>query len=312
VYLSRRPAPSISLAPSTFVAVQGASITFNVYGLESNGVATVYFGDGHEANTTSTVTYTYPTSGRYLVAAQEFVNGEPVSSTFNALQTIQVTPQVSESVAPLISLPAVAFDVTRNPSAPVVRVGDNVILYGGFLQPPSGTNVTIARYDWDFGNGAAKTVGVNETSLNPLENPATATYTQPGLYPVTLTLVTENSTSMASFRTSVEQTVAVGSSSQPYALFLYSGVVPNPTVINIADDLGPPITLDPDLDWSACVEVCDNIFSYLLIYNGSSTTNFIPMAASEVPSVSNGGISPDYTSYTFHIRGGLKFSNGDP
>ena len=246
------------------------------------------------------------------MAAQEFVNGEPVSSTFNALQTIQITPQVSESLAPLISIPAVAFDVTRNPSAPVFQIGGQVYLYGGFLQPPTGTNVTIARYDWDFGNGATKTVGVNETSLNPLENPATATYTQPGLYPVTLTLVTENSTSMASFRTSVEQTVAVGSSSQPYALFLYSGVVPNPTVINIADNSGPQYTLDPDLDWSACVEVCDNIFSTLLIYNGSSTTNFIPMAASEVPSVSNGGISPDYTSYTFHIRSGLKFSNGDP
>lgn len=36
------------------------------------------------------------------------------------------------------------------------------------------------------------------------------------------------------------------------------------------------------------------------------------MAASEVPSISNGGISPDYTSYTFHIRPGLRFSNGDP
>ena len=181
------------------------------FGLESNGIATVYFGDGHEANTTSTVSYAYPTPGRYLVAAQEFVNGQPVSSTFNALQTIQVTPQVSESLAPLISLPAVAFDVTRNPSAPVVQVGDNVFLYGGFLQPPSGTNITITRYDWDFGNGATKTLPANSTSLKPTENPTTATYTQPGLYPVTLTLVTENSTSMATYQDLIEQTVAVGS-----------------------------------------------------------------------------------------------------
>jgi hypothetical protein len=87
--------PSISLAPSTFVAVQRTSITFNVYGLESNGVATIYFGDGQEANTTSTLTHTYENAGRYLVGAQEFINGRPVASTFNALQTIQVTPQIS-------------------------------------------------------------------------------------------------------------------------------------------------------------------------------------------------------------------------
>ena len=36
------------------------------------------------------------------------------------------------------------------------------------------------------------------------------------------------------------------------------------------------------------------------------------MAATKVPSVANGGISPDYTTYTFQIRTGLKFSNGDP
>jgi peptide/nickel transport system substrate-binding protein len=310
----RRPAPSISLAPTTFVAVQGTSITFNVYGLESNGIATVYFGDGHEANTTSTISYAYPTPGRYLVAAQEFVNGQPVSSTFNGLETIQVTAQVSELVAPLISLPAVAFDVTKNPSAPVVQVGDNVILYGGFLQPPSGNNMTITQYEWNFANGATKTVAANSTSLKPTDNSSTATYSQPGLYPVTLTLVTENSTSMATYRTSIEQTVAVGSSSQPYALFLYAGIVPNPSVINVAVNFaGGPYSFDPQVEYEVNgVGVEINIFSTLLMYNGSSTTQFIPVAATKVPSVANGGISPDYTTYTFQIRTGLKFSNGDP
>ena len=313
VYLTRRMVtPTFSLAPSTLVAPQGANITFNVYGLEPNGVATLYFGDGHEASTTSTLTHAYQDSGRYLVGAEESVNGQPVASTFNALQAIQVTPQVNASFAPMISLPDVAFDVTRNPSAPVVRVGDRVSLYGGFLRPPSGTNVSITRYEWDFGNGGTETVGVNGTSLNPLENPATISYVDPGLYPVKLTAVTENSTSMATYRTSVEQTVAVGSSSQPYSLYLYSGIVPNPTVINMANNWPPPESLDPHLDLENGWEIITNIFSTLLIYNGSSTTNFIPMAAAEVPSLANGGISPDYTSYTFHIRQGLGFSNGDP
>ncbi len=320
LYLSRLlVAPSISLAPTTFVAVQGTQIAFTVYGLESNGIATIYFGDGHEASTASTVTYAYPNPGRYLVAAQEFVNGQPVASTFNALQTIQITPQISASLAPLISVPVVSFDVSRNPSAPVVRVGDQVYLYGGFLEPPTGTNMTITQYVWDFGNGAAKTLPANSTSFKPADNPATAAYSQPGLYPIILTLVTQNSRSMTTYRTSVEQTVAVGSASQPYAVFLYGGSVPNPSVINVAEWTGSgiagPYSFDPAVDFVAEIfgwEIIANVFSTLLIYNGSSTTNFIPMAATQIPSVSNGEISPDYTTYTFQIRSGLKFSNGDP
>lgn len=315
VYLTRsQVAPSISLAPTTFVAVQGTPIAFTVFGLESNGIATVYFGDGHEANTTSTVSYAYPNPGRYLIAAQEYVNDQPVSSTFDALQTIQVTPQVSVDLAPLISVPSVSFDVSRNPSAPVVKAGDSVYVYGDFLEAPSGANMTIIQYAWDFGNGANKTVAVNSTPLKPTENPAETTYGQPGLYAVTLRLVTENSTSMATYSTFVEQTIAVSSSSQHYALYLYAGSVPNPSVINVAEYVvGGPDTLDPDIANNIiALEPVINIISTLIIWNGSSTTNFIPMAAAQIPSLSNGGISPDYTTYTFHIRSDLRFSNGDP
>jgi ABC-type transport system substrate-binding protein len=315
VYLTRRMVtPTFSLAPSTLVAGQGEAITFNVYGLEPNGVATIYFGDGDEANTTSTLTHTYQDSGTYLVGAEESVSGQPVASTFNALRTIQVTPQVNESLAPLISLPAIAFDVTKNPRAPIVQVGDQVSLYGGFLEAPTGTNITITQYEWDFGNGVSKTSASNSTSLKPIGNPAVVSYGQSGLYPVTLTLISENSTSMVRYATSVEQTVAVGSDSQPYALFLYAGVVPNPSVINDAEYTpGGPVSLDPQLDYSFVGGAIDiNIMSTLLIYNGSSTTQFIPMVAGQVPSVANGGISPDYRTYTFQIRSNLKFSNGDP
>ena len=315
VYLTRRQVtPTFSLAPSTFVAVQGANATFNVYGLESNGVATIYFGDGQDANTTSYLTHNYQYPGRYLVGAEEFVGGQLVASTFSSLETVQVTPQVSESFAPLISEPVLSFNTTMNPSAPVVQMGGPVYLYGGYLQPPVGTNMIITRYNWDFGNGATKTIAANSTSLKPVQNPARVSYDQPGLYPVTLTLVTENSTSRARYSTSVEQTVAVTSPSQPYSLFLYAGIVPNPSVINVAENVpGGPFSLDPQVSYDTySQEVEANIFSTLLIYNGSSTTQFIPMAATEVPSVANGGISPDYTTYTFQIRPSLKFSNGDP
>ncbi|MGA8904360.1 MAG: ABC transporter substrate-binding protein, partial [Candidatus Bathyarchaeia archaeon] len=160
-------------------------------------------------------------------------------------------------------------------------------------------------------------VAANNTTLKPLKNPVTMTYDQSGLYPVTLTLVfmySENSSATTTYMTSVEQTIAVGSESQPYALFLYAGIVPNPSVINVAENLpGGPFSFDPAVEYEVLgAEVEANIFSTLLVYNGSSTTQFIPVAATIVPSVANSGISPDYTTYTFQVRTGLKFSNGDP
>jgi ABC-type transport system substrate-binding protein len=277
-------------------------------------MATVWFGDGQSANTTSSVTYTYQSPGKYLVAAQEYMNGQPVASTFNALRVVQVTPKVDPAMAPKISIPTLAFNLTKNPSAPVVQTGDMVYLAGGFLEAPSGANISISNYAWDFGNTVTKTVAANATSLEPTENPVTATYSASGLYPVKLTLTTEDKATMNTYTESVEQTVAVGTASQPDALFLYSGKVPNPNVINVAENVaGGPYSFDPQVDYeSVGFEVISNIYSTLIIYNGSSTTEFIPEAATQLPSTTNGQISPDFTSYTFQVRTGLKFSNGDP
>jgi ABC-type transport system substrate-binding protein len=55
-----------------------------------------------------------------------------------------------------------------------------------------------------------------------------------------------------------------------------------------------------------------NIFQTLVQYNGSSTVSFIPYLAAALPTRENGGISSDYTTYTFQIRNDQYFSNGDP
>src|SRR5439155_56208 len=50
----------------------------------------------------------------------------------------------------------------------------------------------------------------------------------------------------------------------------------------------------------------------LTFYNANSTTVWFPYLASEVPSVSNGEITGSNTTYTFHLRPDVAFSNGDP
>ena len=106
----------------------------------------------------------------------------------------------------------------------------------------------------------------------------------------------------------------VSSATQTYALFVSSSKVPNPGVISVAENVaGGPYSFDPQIDYETVgYEVVLNIMGTLLVYNGSSTTDFLPMIAASIPSVSNGGVNANDTAFTFTIRTGLKFSNGDP
>lgn len=70
-------------------------------------------------------------------------------------------------------------------------------------------------------------------------------------------------------------------------------------------------TIDP----GACYEVTGsmriwNMYETLIFFDGSSTENFVPVLATEVPTVENGGISKDGLTYTFQIRKGVKFHGG--
>jgi ABC-type transport system substrate-binding protein len=76
---------------------------------------------------------------------------------------------------------------------------------------------------------------------------------------------------------------------------------------------GGPYSFDPAIDYDTIgFEELINCYETLLAYNGSSDTEFVPMVTTEIPTVANGGISSNYLNYTFNIRSGLKFSNGDP
>ncbi len=66
-------------------------------------------------------------------------------------------------------------------------------------------------------------------------------------------------------------------------------------------------TLDPALAYdTASGEIVQNVYETLVFYDGDATDKFVPMLASEMPTV-----SADGTVYTFKIRSGVKFHNGD-
>jgi ABC-type transport system substrate-binding protein len=88
----------------------------------------------------------------------------------------------------------------------------------------------------------------------------------------------------------------------------------NPNQIIVTEVFtGGPYSFDPAIDYESLgMEVILNVYQTLIQYNGSSTSQLNPIIATEIPTVANGGISNNYLNYTFYIRSGLKFSNGDP
>jgi peptide/nickel transport system substrate-binding protein len=73
------------------------------------------------------------------------------------------------------------------------------------------------------------------------------------------------------------------------------------------DTLDPVVSVDQNT-----AGVLQNVYETLVFFNKDSVTSFVPQLAEEVPSLQNGGISPDGLTYTFKIRQGIKFHNGDP
>jgi peptide/nickel transport system substrate-binding protein len=77
-------------------------------------------------------------------------------------------------------------------------------------------------------------------------------------------------------------------------------------------EFGNVDTLDSALAYdSASGEILQQVYDNLVNYKRDSVTELVPQLASELPTTKNGGISADGKTYTFKIRSGVKFHNGD-
>jgi len=81
--------------------------------------------------------------------------------------------------------------------------------------------------------------------------------------------------------------------------------IKNPTTY-VRYDIGEPKTLDPAeaYDSASCDEVF-NIYDQLVTYHGNDTKTIYPSLAT------NWTVGSDQETWTFHLRQGVKFSNGD-
>ncbi|MDR7543976.1 MAG: ABC transporter substrate-binding protein [Armatimonadota bacterium] len=93
----------------------------------------------------------------------------------------------------------------------------------------------------------------------------------------------------------------------------YGQAVKNPDTLTVVR-FGDPESLDPAYayDTASSEIILWHVYETLVFFNGGSTGQFVPMLATEVPSVANGGISKDGRTYTFKLRDGVKFHDGTP
>jgi peptide/nickel transport system substrate-binding protein len=72
------------------------------------------------------------------------------------------------------------------------------------------------------------------------------------------------------------------------------------------------VCLDPACAYDYfSIEIINQVFDTLLVYAPNDTT-LLPGLATQVPTLANGGVSPDGMNYTYHLRQGVKFTDGTP
>lgn len=85
----------------------------------------------------------------------------------------------------------------------------------------------------------------------------------------------------------------------------------DPETFVIQEIAGGPATLDVPLVYdSASGEILQNVYETLVFYNREKKAEVVPMLATEVPTIANGGISADGLTYVFKIRKGVNFHSG--
>jgi peptide/nickel transport system substrate-binding protein len=314
---------SFSISSSGSIFSTGQSVPFSVNQNSSAAITSVAwnFGDGQNQTTsTGSASHSYSNGGSYLVSAkvtasqQKLLSSSTGSATnYDSLYPITVQTNLTESEGQTASVPTIDFQPSLNAKEPIFNVGETVHVFGGFLESPGNSNWTIENYAWNFGNGQTQTVPANSSTFLPAQN-LTTSYSSPGIYTITLTLTTMENGTSNTYSVTTDRTIAATSPSLAFALRSVSSKILNPGVIT--EDVlsgGSPVTFDPQAVSDAISqEVPYNIYQGIVLYNGSSTSSYIPVLATQLPSVANGQITPDDMNFTFTIRNNQYFSNGDP
>lgn len=320
VELNHKPSTStvpLSISPSTsgISSLVGSNLIFNP-GLAKGSTFTKMvwnFGNGHAVTVTSgngVVSYAYPNPGSYLVSLAVY-NKTSVVTNNNSLIALTVNPSLTTNPAAIEGPISTDVTTTGNQTVPVNAYVN--VSYGGLLAPdplsvgsqvPGDTAYTIQSFTWYIDN-TSQVIQDNNTGLAETIN---VTFRIPGFH--VINLETETAANGTTVNGSYIMTIAVGN----YTIFqnVPKVAINRNLVVNAEYVPGGLATLDPAIAYDfTSDEVIQEIYQPLVVTNGTSTSQFNPVAATQVPSVANGEVTANMLNWTFYINTTLQFSNGD-
>jgi len=300
--------PTVSATADANTIIAGESVTFDASdSTDPDGEIVQYiwnFGDGATDNVAgAVVTHTYAFPGKYLVTVTVVDDKGGRTTNWNAPIRVEVLHPTVEEITNETQPYAVAassgdiiesgtkVDFDASSSAAYAVIWDEeaeewtAAMDSGF----------IASLVWNFGDG--------DVVAGTFGDLATVNHTYVGngtVYASWLVVTSIHGAAQMYYMTIIvlPEEVAV-----PVA-------IKNPDTYIVAT-IGEPESLDPAYDYeSAGGEILQNVYETLVWYDGEHADKLVPMLATNVPTIENGGVTSDGLHYTFHIRQGVKFHDG--
>ena len=250
------------------------------------------FGDG-TTGTNKMEIHEYKNSGDYIVSLSVTDNKGAVGNNDRRLTYITV---LHGTVKEGSGLPHAIVTVKASVVAPGTFVDFSGEGSWAWLDGSPSTS-EVNSWLWDFGDGETDS-GANVSHQFGKSGGLTS-FSSIGSYCVKLTVTSTQNEADTVYRTiRVISDQSSGSES------------PNPKVYTSVS-IGDPVSLDPAEAYdTASGAILTNTYETLIFYDRDKEDSLIPILAEEVPTVANGGISPDGMTYTFNIRQGVTFHDG--
>lgn len=229
----------------------------------------------------------------FMVASEYmFTSGTSVSFRANETKGYMIAEELYDNGT------AVKYDADGNPSFNATGVESNWMLvfdyqYAFNSSGDQDPTLIVTELKWNFGDGSAIVSGSFDDKV----------------------VVSHAYTGTNKVYTAYLEVTTAYNATQRYYYSVLVGYSASTTGVKNADKfimatIGEPDYLDPATDYeTAGGEILQNVYETLVFYD-NETLNLVPMLATSVPTIANGGISADGLTYTFHLRQGVKFHDG--
>lgn len=304
------PPPPTNQAPfavptiSSNLVAAADTVRFNASGQDADGTITTWrwnFGDGTNA-TGQNVTHVFSHQGSFFITLNVTDNG---GATYDTIRTaVPLRLVVFPKFAPTTPEDHPLAALSLGADSSVIRPGDRLMWNAtgsrGSWNGEASAPGIITTYMMDFGDGATESHDNVSLETGTWNGSFAHTYASEGVFSAHLTVTSNTAVTDAAYWTvvSVGVTHTVG--------------LKNPDTL-IIESFGQPNNLDPAIAYDdASNEIIQAVYETLVTYDGSQADQYVPMLALELPSMANGLITNNSTTYTFNLRHNVTFHSGNP